>query len=164
MQFTPKTDADFQQEETERKNKFVWPANSVVDYEIKSATEKLSKKGKDMIEADVDVYNAAGEAQTIRVWLGEWNLWLVKHICEGNGLLAEYESGNVHDYDLIGKTGKAKLNIQKGAQKEDGTFYPDKNGIADFLLNDEQQVAKTERKTALAKASGDFDFEDTVPF
>ena len=164
MKFTPKSEDDFQQERDERASKYVWLNGSIVDYEIKSAIEKVSKKGNEMIEADIDVYNHLGEVQTIRVWLGEWNLFLIKHICEGNDLGAEYKAGQIYADDLVGKVGKAKLNIQKGAQKEDGTFYSDRNGIADFLLSDAQEVAKTREKTEAAKHLDDIPFDDAIGF
>lgn len=164
MQFTPKSEADFQQERDERVSKYLWPANSIVDYEIKSATEKTSKKGNLMIEADVDVYNEKGDAQTIRLWIGDWNLWLLKHICEGNDMSAQYQQGLVHDYDLVGKIGRAKLNVQKGGLKDDGTLFSDRNGIADFLLSDKQQTQKTREKTEAVRQLNDIPFSDSIDF
>lgn len=158
MQFQPKTDEQFATEATERANKYVWPAGSIVDYEIKGAIEKLSKKNKPMIEIDVDVYNAKGEALSLKDWLGEWSLFKLKHICDANGMEAEYKAGTVHDYDLVGKTGKAKLGIQKGEQRDDGSFFSDKNTIQDFLKPD--ALAKAVAK----KAEIDKELDDSIPF
>jgi hypothetical protein len=156
MQFTPKTDSQFEQEEKERKERFLWPAGTIVDYEISSALEKLSKKGNQMIEVGVIIYNDKGENQQIVDYIGEWNLFKLKHICEANGMIERYEAGHVSDTDLYYKTGKAKIGIQKGQQKDDGSFYADKNFIQDYLKDAVGKKVET-------KKSDDVFFDD-VPF
>jgi len=160
MQFTPKSDAEFQQEAEERASKYLWPKDSIVDYEIKQAVEKTSKKGKTMIEIDVDVYNDKGDVLSLKDWLGEWNLFKLKHICEANGMEDAYANGLVHDFDLVGKTGKAKLGISKGAQKDDGSFYSDRNSIADFVKP--LDAVKKDNDARAAKVDPELD--DEIPF
>lgn len=152
MKFTPKSDEQLNQEQTERLNKFVLPAGTVVDYEIKEAMNKVSKAGNDMIEIHVDVYNDKGDAIGIRDWIGEWNIHKLKRICEANGMLDRYEAGQVDDYDLVGKTGKAKLGIQKGTQKEDGSFYADRNNIQEYM------------KPVEPVTKGEPELNDSIPF
>lgn len=162
VKLTPKSDEQFEKEEVERRAKWQpWPPNVPYDYEIVSAKNTLTKAKPDkpqreMIEIEVKIYNDKGESKQITDYLGEWNDWKIKRICEANGLLDRYESGQVDDQDLWGKTGKCELGVQKGTQKDDGTFYPDKNVIKEFL-----KIAGTKPKAA---PINDDEFGDSIPF
>lgn len=154
MKFTPKSDDDFQKEDAERKAKYLWPAKTICDYSIEAAQEKISAKGNEMIQLNVKIFNAEGSEQIIIDYLGEWNLFKLKHICEANGLLEQYQAGNIGSDDLYYKTGKCVLNVQKGAKKDDGSFYPDKNGIQDYL----KPIG------AVASKATEHEIDDSIPF
>lgn len=157
MKFTPKNDQELADEERLRKEKYVWPAGSICDYEIESAIDKVSSKGNEMIEISVKVFNAEGKTQNIFDYLGEWNLFKLKHICEANNMADKYEAGDISSEDLYYKTGQCRLKIQKGAKKDDGTFYSDKNVIDDFL--------KSSGTVATKKAKPlDKELDDEIPF
>lgn len=159
MKFTPKSDAEFEKEKEERLAAYQpWTAGIVCDYEINSSVEKLSKTGKDMIEIKGKIYNAKGESKDFTDYLGSWNEYRLKRICEAGGILERYEAGQVDDYDLVGKNGKCKIGIQKGAQKDDGSFYGDKNIIQEYLKPDAAAAKPAKQKLV------DPELDDTIPF
>lgn len=154
MKFQPKSDQDFAKEEQERKEAYLWPAG-IYDYEVLTAVDKESKKGNPMTELLVKLFKEDGKEQKVSDYIGDWNLFKLKHICEANGKLDLYEAGNVEDHELYGATGKCRVGVQKGSQKDDGSFYPDKNVIQDYL----KPVGKPQTK----KHDEDV-FKDSVPF
>lgn len=152
MRFTPKTDEQIEAEKNERLDKYQpWPAGMVCDYEIKEANDAVSKNGRDMIKAHIDVYNEKGDAKGITVYFGDWNDYHFSRICRDR-----YEAGQVDAFDLPGKTGKCVLGIEKGGLKDDGTRYADKNNIREFLKPD-VAVQKS------IKASSP-ELDDEIPF
>jgi len=52
----------------------------------------------------------------------------------------------VEAHDLVGETGKCKVGLSKGRQKDDGTFYADKNDIKEYLKAEveAEDVTKTD--------------------
>lgn len=152
MRVTPKTDEQYEAEQAERAAQYKpWPAGSIVDYEILHADDTTSKSGKDMIKVDVRLFNAEGKTKDLTDYIGEWNDYKLKRINP-----ERYEAGLVEAFDLIGKTGKAKLGIQIGGLKDDGTRYADKNDIKEYLKRDEP-VQKS------IKASSP-ELNDEIPF
>lgn len=138
MRVTPKSENQIETEKAERLAAYQpWPAGTVCDYEIKEAKEARSKNENDMIKAHVDVYNDKGECKAITVYFGDWNDYHFSRINR-----ERYEAGQVDAEDLLGKTGKCVLGIEKGGLKDDGTKYPDKNNIREFLKRDGADVAK----------------------
>lgn len=163
MRFTPKNDEQIAQEEKERKEKFLWPAKTVCSYEIEGAIEKTSKNGNEMIQLSVKVYRDDGAEQVIHDYIGDWNVFKLKHICEQNGLADKYAAGEIHDLDMFHKTGRCVLNVQKGGPKDDGSFYADKNGIQDYLVTGDSAVDSSAKKTAKAQKEAR-ELDDEIPF
>lgn len=154
MRVTPKTDEEIEAEKAERLAAWQpWPAGLVVDYEIKESLAATSKAGRDMIKAHIDVYNEKGECKGIIVYFGDWNDYHFSRICRDR-----YEAGQVDAEDLLGKTGKCILGIEKGSLKDDGTKYPDKNNIREFL-----KPAAPIGKQITVKQSED-ELSDLIPF
>lgn len=152
MLITPKTDEQIEQERSQQTSKYQpWPAGTVVDYQIKEATDAVSKNGNDMIKAHIDVYNDKGEVKPITVYFGSWNDYHFSRINR-----ERYEAGQVDAQDLFGKTGKCVLGIEKGSQKDDGTFYADKNNIKEFLKPVESVKPSTKKI--------DDELSDSIPF
>lgn len=156
MKTSGKTEEQFAQEEKERREKYLWPAGTICDYEIASALEKVSSKGNEMLELRVKVYNDKGEHQFLDDYLGHWNEWKLRRICEANGLLAEFDRGEIQDHMLYEKTGKCRLKIQKGADKGDGTFYSDKNVIDEYYKSDSASAPNQKPKAV--------ELDDGIPF
>lgn len=155
MRFEPKTEEQMEKEHAEAASRYLWPAGSIVDYEIKAATEKTSKAGKPMIELDVDVYNGSGDVLSLKDWLPASIPFKLKRICEANNMLDMYNAGHVPDYELVGKIGKAKLKVQKGSPKNDGSgdSYPDRNQIDEYL-----------KPAAPIGNAADAELNDEIPF
>lgn len=129
MRVTPKSDEQIEAEKNERLAAYQpWPAGTVCDYQVKEAVAATSKAGNDMIKAHIDVYNDKGEAKGITMYFGDWNDYHFSRINRDR-----YEAGQVDAEDLLGRTGKCVLGIEKGGLKDDGTRYADKNTIKEFL-------------------------------
>jgi len=142
VRVTPKTDEQFDAIEAERKAQWEpWPVGTICDYEILSAKDATSSKGNEMIVADVRVFNSEGKQKDLTDYIGEWNEYKLKRIAP-----ERYEAGLVEGDSLVGKRGKCRLGLSKGQQKDDGTFYADKNDIKEYLKAEveAEDVTKTD--------------------
>lgn len=152
MRVTPKTDEQIEAEKNERLAAYQpWAAGMVCDYQIKEALASTSKAGNDMIKAHIDVYNDKGEVKGITMYFGDWNDYHFSRICRDR-----YEAGQVDADDLLGKTGKCVLGIEKGGLKDDGTRYADKNNVREFL-----KPSEPVQKSIKASAP---ELDDEIPF
>lgn len=77
--------------------------------------------------------------------------WKYRHLAEATGNEAKYEAKTLTIGDILYKSGKLELGIEKGSAKGDGTFYNDKNIIADYIPKD------------TAESKND-DLDDSIPF
>jgi hypothetical protein len=127
MKFTPKSDQQIEEE-----NQFKLLTPGIYDFEIVEASEQISKNGNDMIKLKLCIYGNDGEANYIFDYLMEKLSYKLKHCSDACGLLDKYESGELTDFDLINKTGKAKVGIQKSKDPQ----YGDKNVIQDYVKRD----------------------------
>lgn len=150
----PKTEAEIKAES----NFPIWPAG-VVDFEIRAAEDTVSKNGNDMIKLTVDIYNSEGKKQTVFDYLLESIAYKLRHCADACGLTAQYESGALDAIEFEGKSGKCKINIQKDKSGQ----YPDKNGIADYLV-DEAPAQSAATKPAAARKPAMADLDDDIPF
>lgn len=127
------------------------------DFVVIDATDKISKAGNDMIEVKLRIYMPNGSERIMFDYLLESLEYKIAHFFQCVDLWKEYESGEVSAHDCVGKSGELKTYIQKG---KDG--YADKHAVADYLLTDEQQEKKDQRKANI-EAKTDFK-EDDLPF
>lgn len=131
MRFTPKTEAEVNQEIEERKAKFKPWARGKYDCEIRTAVEGVSKSsGKEMITLNVEVFDAEGNNKFLDFYVTESSLFAT---AKAFGLMDKYNIGELSDTDFERKTGQAQLTIKKGDRAPDGGFYPDKNQIQHFV-------------------------------
>lgn len=65
--------------------------------------------------------------------------WKTRHYCESVGLEKEYENDEFDGYHCPGRMGKALITTQKSTKKDDGSFYPDKNVVKDYIPASEDQ-------------------------
>lgn len=127
-------------------------------FKIDNAEEKVSKNGNDMIVLVIEVYTPDGKSTVIYDYLMESMAYKLRHAAYACGLVAEYESGNLNDYDFKGKEGFLKLGIQKDKTGE----YGDKNVVKDYIVADTGSQKTTPTK---AKKADDADpFADEIPF
>lgn len=128
------------------------------DFEIISAEDTISKSsGNEMIKLKVYVFDVEGGKRTIFDYLMPSVAFKLRHAAEACGLEDEYESGSLEALDFEGKTGRCKVNIQKDKSGQ----YPDRNGIADYIVT--VTTGSVEKKTQRAKAAPR-DLDDEIPF
>lgn len=123
-------------------------------FNVLSATERLSKKGDQMIELLLECWDGQnGHANIFDYLIFNDNLFChrkIKHFCYGVGLQKEYENGKITANDCLGKSGGLLIGIQKDFSGK----YPDKNSVSDFLKSFE----KVETTPALDKMNDDIPF------
>lgn len=168
MRFQPKSDEQLAKEESSR---MLWE-KGVYSYEIieqvKFGTNVIqtcdtkSKGGNDMLILVVKLFNDDGRESVVLDYITPAMGFKFKHVAYANGLGAQYDAGELHAVDFIGKCGKAKVGVSKGKPKDDGSGenYPDKNAINDYLVDagdGEQSVqGMVPHGTPIA--------DDTIPF
>ena len=123
MKFQPKTEKELAEAN-------LWP-NGPYAFEILEAEEKTDKNGSPMFALKVKVFKDTGASQNIFDYVSpSWMEFKLRHLAEACNLLVEYEQGEMEAYQLVGKTGQCKVNVSKDKTGQ----YPDKNGIADYLV------------------------------
>ena len=107
----------------------VWRAGTY-DFEIHDASEEISKaSGNEQIKLTVWVYDAQGDRKTVFDYLGatEKVQWKTRQFATSVGLVAQYESGELDVNDIVERTGKLKLGVQKSPE------YGDQNKVIAYL-------------------------------
>lgn len=142
MKFTPKSDEQIAKEESAR---MLWD-KGVYSYEILEhvtfgtktikTSDTKSGKGNDMIQLVVKLFNDDGRESVVIDYITESLAFKLKHLAYSHGMGAQYDAGELHAIDFIGKCGKAKVGVSKGKLKDDGSGdkYPDKNSIVDYVV------------------------------
>lgn len=141
MKFEPKTEEQIVSESL--------LAAGIYDIEVRDAVDKTSKAGNDMVHLKLSVFDEDGNSVFVDDYLLESMPLKLRRAAYALGLGGEYESGELAAYDFKGKAGKAKIGIQKGKAKEDGSgeFYPDKNGVLDYIVGESPKGIAPARKS-----------------
>lgn len=126
------------------------------DFEISAATEEVSKAGNDMIKLKLHVYTQDGGRTTIFDYLMEKIAYKLRHAAFACNLGDKYEAGMLEADDFVGRSGRVKLNIQKDKAGQ----YPDRNNIADYMVEEGGSAAPKPAPRAMATA----DLDDEIPF
>jgi len=168
MRFQPKSDEELQKEESKR---MLWD-KGVYSYEIIpyvtfgtktiQTCDTKSSAGNDMLVLVVKLFNDDGRESVVVDYITSAMGFKFKHVAYANGLGSQYDTGELHAIDFVGKCGKAKVGVSKGKAKDDGSGenYPDKNCINDYLVEDEASVVDG----VAAKVVGTPIADDIVPF
>jgi len=124
MQFTPMSEKDL-------------PTNllkkDIYDVEVLEAQDDNSKKtGNDMIKLKVAIWTGDKIRCHLFDYLIESFPAKLRHACDTFGLLSSYETGSLSADHFIGKTGKAKIDIEIDKTGR----YADKNVIRDYVCRD----------------------------
>lgn len=129
MQFSPKS-------EKEIRSALVWPAGEYAfdileramlgGHEI-ATCETRSESGKDMIQLVVRV-SSKDQTRVVIDYLIPEVAGKLRHACDACGLMAEYQAGELHAEDFIGRTGKLRLRIERAKGG-----YTDRNTVADYV-------------------------------
>lgn len=123
MKFQPKSEKELAEAN-------LWPVGEYA-FEVLDAEEAADKNGNDMFKLRVKVFKNDGASQNIFDYVSaSWMEFKLRHLAEACGVLDDYEKGEIEAYQLVGKTGKCKVNVSKDKTGQ----YPDKNGIADYIV------------------------------
>lgn len=126
MKFQPKSEQELQ-------------AMNLIDpgtyqFEVVTATDKISKKGNEMIEVQLKIWDINGHEHIVYDYLLESMAYKLKHFADVCGLGDKYLAGELGSLDCVGRGGKVELIIQDGQPKPDGGLYPAKNAVKDYVL------------------------------
>lgn len=104
-------------------------------FEVMEAIAAKSKKGNDMIQAELRLFMPDGKERGITAYLMAAMPAQLFHFCTYCGLAKEYGNGTLTAEDCVGKTGYVEIATQKGKKKDDnsGDFWPDRSSVKDFV-------------------------------
>ena len=155
MEFTPKTEAEMNEDR-------LLP-DGVYDFETQAAEDTVSKSsGKEMIKVTLRVWGDNGGTNLVNDYLmGGGMLYKLLHFCSATGLMANYEAGTLCAEDCAGRCGKVSLKVEPAGQ------YPSKNAVKDYVVDKaaasapRATVATTHTATPANSAPVD---DDSIPF
>lgn len=159
MRFDPKTEKEVQN--------LLDPG--ICDFEVADAKDTSSQARNDMMVLTVIVYQG-DQKKTIKDYLvGQVDsmAFKIRHFADTIGMLDVYESGQLEAENVIGATGKCRIDIDK----KDPAFPP-KNVIRDYIKRDSQPqkaptaVTNTTPKAAIkgSASAKDAFLDDDIPF
>jgi hypothetical protein len=148
MRFQPKSESEIQSMNLLQ--------DGVYPFEVVEAHDRISKSGNDMIELKLKLWDSEGHERIIFDYLLEKMAYKLRHFAEISGLLDKYESGEINYLDCLHKTGNVEITIQKGQQKNEGGYYPDKNSVKDYVKKGNGLLISAPKKD-------DF-LDDEIPF
>lgn len=122
MDFTPKDEKDLKKFE-------LLPADSIYDFEVLEATDRVSKSGNEMIEINLGLYITDKIGHRIYDYLLSQMEAKLRHFCDTTGLLREYENGTLTAAMCKGRAGKCKIGIKTDKNGE----YADRNFVKDYI-------------------------------
>jgi len=150
MKFTPRTDEDLAAEGLLPKGEY--------DFEVQDAEDTTSKAGNDMIKVRLSVLDNEGtSAHTIWDYLLESMAYKLKSFADATGLSSEYAAGSLQASDLIGRAGRAKIDIDP---EKNG--YPAKNVIKSYVRA--ASAPRAAGSGAKGKYPAGYDLSDEIPF
>lgn len=115
------------------------------DFDVSDAVECRSKSGNDQIKVKLHI---SGRYIFDYLVATKKAAWKMHNFCEAVGLADNYQSGEIRAEDLIGRSGKLLLTIEKSTNPE----YPDpKNAVEDYLPAASEEIS-------LAKDDDDIPF------
>jgi len=133
MRFTPKTEKEMAEQNM--------IPEGVYPFEVVGALDTKSKtSGADMIVIQLRIFGPGGAEPVLKDYLLESYMRKIFNFSKVTGLAAAYHAGSLCAADCTGKSGYAKVGIEKGKEKTDaggrgtGTYYDDKNTVKDYVV------------------------------
>lgn len=142
MRFTPKTT-----EELEKEKFFLSPGEA--QFEILTASEETSKKMNQMFKLQLKIWDCDGREGQLYDYVVLNTHGKLVQLLLSVGMMDKYMSGEVLPEDLINRSGRAMIHIQKDKEGK----YPDKPAIKEYLAPESGR-----------KEPPDFDKDSDVPF
>jgi hypothetical protein len=149
LSFQPKTEEQLKEES----RKLLQEGD--FDFEVLTAEDALSKGGAPMIKLKLGVFrnDASGGQQWVWDYLMNSAEWKLRHFCDTVGLLQKYQAGSLAAPDCVGRSGRARIVVQKG---QNG--YQDSNKVKDYICRPAKPIVPPTTQAAQQPA------EDNVPF
>lgn len=160
FRFNPKTDEEI----NAIQNQALLP-DGVYSFFVKGIEEQVSKTGNQMLKLRLLVIGHDKSERYINDFLliTDKMIFKLKHFCETIGFEKEYLAGMFDLRQCINRSGRARIGIQKGSAKEDGSgYYPDKNAVKDYVTIN--LVKPTKASVAAPIATADPDLNDDISF
>jgi hypothetical protein len=96
----------------------------------------ISKSGNPMTMVKLNVWDINGQIHSVFDYLVDIQsmAFKTKHFCEATGNLDKYEAEQeIKGPDVLGKRIKVVIGSQPPQPKPDGSFYPPKNQVKDYI-------------------------------
>lgn len=135
MLFNPKTENELQALNLLPDGTYKFHVDEAQDTKSKSS-------GADMIKLNLSIFDQNGKEHIVIDYLLASLLYKVLHFAETTELESKYSAGSLNAADCIGKTGYAKIYTQIGQDKGDGTNYPNRNAVKDYVKKENAPVAQ----------------------
>ena len=132
MNFTPKSEEEIQSAN------LLQPG--IYNFLVSKAEDTTSKSGNEMIKLTLTVWDNNGHEHIVFDYLLEAIAYKVRHFSDATSLLDKYLSGCLNAEDCLGKSGHVSIIIQDGAAKGDGTNYPNRNAVKDYIKKENSPV------------------------
>lgn len=97
---------------------------------VAKASQKVSKKGNDMIELELTVYGPEGATATVKYWIlsNDTGAYKLQRFCKSSGQWDLYQAGEISADHCLNQNVTVKLGIQ-----DDNPDFPPRNKIADYM-------------------------------
>lgn len=115
---------------------------------ITKAEKRLSSSGNDMLVLDLDVYDKQGRTHKLKDYLlfTDNMIWKTRHAADSAGIMDAFEQKKITPSSFENKNVVVSVRTQKGnvipfeklKGKPEGSTYPDKNVVDDYVKRDEQ--------------------------
>lgn len=153
MRFQPKTQEQIDAESL--------CADGVFPFTIKKAEEAEDKNGNGFFKLKLFVHDNDRDWHVYDNVSPNWMAHKLLHLCEGTGLGAKYQSGNLSAEDLIDRQGHCEITMEEAGK------YPAKNVVVDYevrerdgMLSSQPPVASGKTKPASEPATPESDEND----
>ncbi len=135
-------------EETAMNERFQLLKEGEYDAVVMSSEDKVSSSGNHMMEIILAVYDAEGKAHSVRDFLvfTKPMMWKVIHCADSAKVKKAYLDGKFCSRVLVDNGVRVKVGVEAGKEipsdklngKPQGSKYPDKNKIEDYIKECDQ--------------------------
>lgn len=150
MRFTPITE-----EQAKAQESGVWP-DDLYDYEVAECTEETSRNGNEMLHLKVWIFDKSGKRKMLHDYLVSSAAWKIRQFAASSGLLDAFETGNLMEGEIVGRTGVCEVGIEPANGQ-----WPEKNKIKTWCPKEPRKAsAPVDRRTKHPAGA----IDDEIPF